>query len=675
MTLDVTLEVGTLEETITVTADAPLIETSNASHADVLDAKTLETLPSVGRNVFLMAVTVPTVQSSGDTHWNRMQDQTGASAISMGGGGVRANNYLLDGFPITDLQNRSSTNPSGEMLEDVRVQVHTYDAEMGRTGGGVFNTTAKLGLATSSADRRFYLRAGRARSSAAASSTRFAASATDDQESWRNGGGGVGGPIIRSKTFFWVAGETYRDGQSQNNDLHVPTRGHAQRRLLAADRHAGPPDHHLRPADDRCQRQPPAVPGQHHSRRTASTRSAATCVNALPLPDAPNVDNGNFNYFRAGHHRVQGVPGVAQARSPLQRLDLAERRLPVSEFVGADRNYFPDAPLRRTELPARSRRQRLRAQQHLHPQPDDGRDVPLRHEHVRRRQQPAVRVRHARRSAGTRRLPTRIPVQKFPSLTLTGYAGTGFTGVSDRDYYSWGVNGSLTKLAGSHSFKIGADYRILGVDALNYGQSAGSLHVQRAVHRQRREQSRRPPAAMRLPTCCSATRRAARSRCNSRFDNFVKYYGMFVQDDWRVTDKLTVNYGVRLEHETGLAEANNQLVVGFDRNVVSPLNVTIPADPVAGTPARQVHGRPHVRRRRTARTNTSAIRRRSRRRRASGSRTASTTQTVLRGGYGLFWAPWASGVQSAIGYSQTTALQQDTHDSDHHRSTTRSRPA
>src|SRR5687768_13653750 len=145
VTLDIALEVGTLEETITVTADAPLIETSNASHADVLDAKTLETLPSVGRNVFLMAVTVPTVQSSGDTHWNRMQDQSGASTLSMGGGGVRANNYLLDGFPITDLQNRSSTNPSGEMLEDVRVQVHTYDAEMGRTGGGVFNATAKAG--------------------------------------------------------------------------------------------------------------------------------------------------------------------------------------------------------------------------------------------------------------------------------------------------------------------------------------------------------------------------------------------------------------------------------------------------------------------------------------------------------------------------------------------------
>ena len=58
VTLDIQLEVGTVEESITVTADAPLIETSNASHGEVLDAKTIESLPTIGRNVFLMAVTV-----------------------------------------------------------------------------------------------------------------------------------------------------------------------------------------------------------------------------------------------------------------------------------------------------------------------------------------------------------------------------------------------------------------------------------------------------------------------------------------------------------------------------------------------------------------------------------------------------------------------------------------
>ncbi len=46
-----------------------------------------------------MANLSPTVQTSGNAHWNRMQDQVGNSAMSMGGGAVRANNYLVDGFP------------------------------------------------------------------------------------------------------------------------------------------------------------------------------------------------------------------------------------------------------------------------------------------------------------------------------------------------------------------------------------------------------------------------------------------------------------------------------------------------------------------------------------------------------------------------------------------------
>ena len=65
-----------------------------------------------------------------------------------------------------------------------------------------------------------------------------------------------------------------------------------------------------------------------------------------------------------------------------------------------------------------------------------------------------------------------------------------------------------------------------------------------------------------------------------------------MQDDWRVSDKLTLNYGIRLEHESGLAEADNKLVVGFDRDHGQPAR-TSPSprlDPLAGTPARQVRG-------------------------------------------------------------------------------------
>ncbi|PYR04181.1 MAG: hypothetical protein DMG00_24355 [Acidobacteria bacterium] len=145
ITLDVVLQVGALEESITVTGQSPLINTANASHAASLDREALEALPAPGRNAFMIGVTVPTVMPVGDPQFNRQQDQTNASRLSLGGGGIRANNYLIDGVPITELRGRAVLNPTIEALEEVKVQVHTYDAEMGRTGGGVFNVTAKSG--------------------------------------------------------------------------------------------------------------------------------------------------------------------------------------------------------------------------------------------------------------------------------------------------------------------------------------------------------------------------------------------------------------------------------------------------------------------------------------------------------------------------------------------------
>src|SRR6267142_4506927 len=145
LTLDLVMEVGAITENVTVTGEAPLIDTANASTGTVLDMQALQTLPAPGRNAFMIGTTVPTVIPSGDAQFNRQQDQSNASLLSLGGGTRRGNNYTLDGVPITDLTNRAVANPTIESLDDVKVQVHTYDAEMGRTGGGVFNTTLKSG--------------------------------------------------------------------------------------------------------------------------------------------------------------------------------------------------------------------------------------------------------------------------------------------------------------------------------------------------------------------------------------------------------------------------------------------------------------------------------------------------------------------------------------------------
>src|SRR2546428_13594015 len=90
ITPDVMLDVGAIEEDITVTGQSPLIDTSNTSTGGVLDRQALEALPAPGRNAFLIGVTVPSVMPTGDPRFNRQQDQSTAPPLSVAGGGSRS---------------------------------------------------------------------------------------------------------------------------------------------------------------------------------------------------------------------------------------------------------------------------------------------------------------------------------------------------------------------------------------------------------------------------------------------------------------------------------------------------------------------------------------------------------------------------------------------------------
>lgn len=110
LTIDIALEVGDVTESIQVTEEVPLIETSNASTGQVVDRQKLVDLPNLGRNPFMMSKLSPNIVQIGNPTFNRMQDQSGSSQISIAGGPVRGNNYLVDGVPITDSINRAGSS-------------------------------------------------------------------------------------------------------------------------------------------------------------------------------------------------------------------------------------------------------------------------------------------------------------------------------------------------------------------------------------------------------------------------------------------------------------------------------------------------------------------------------------------------------------------------------------
>ncbi|MGE5836083.1 MAG: carboxypeptidase regulatory-like domain-containing protein [Acidobacteriota bacterium] len=678
--LDVALEVGTISETVTVSGQSPIIETGTASTGETLEKTVLESLPTVGRNVFLMANMVPTMVTSGDTHWNRMQDQTGASLISLGGGGVRQNNYLLDGFPVTDIQNRSATNPSIESVEEVKVQVHTYDAEMGRTGGGVFNVTAKSGTnayrgsgyiqirPNALINENFFLKR-RAEQFGRAKDPATGEEIGKPEEYWHNGGGGFGGPIVRNKTFFWFATEAYRDGLAQNGNLRFPTLAERNGDFSATTDSQG---RQVRIFDPLTTRLVNGV--QTRDQISCNGRLNVICpdrmnavgrsmVGYLPVPDL-DVSNGSTNYFQGDVVKDQAFQTTLKldhqfsGNNSLSGFYLRqETHEPNTNFFRDNKFAAPSYQLDRwvnaisinhTYVMNSSMVTTLRFGWNTF---DDDNSLPFPFD--------------AHTLGFNPIFADAIPVQKFPALTFTGYNGTGFTGQQDRQYYSWGVNGTMTKLFGAHSFKWGADYRQLGVDALSYGQSAGDFTFNGTFTQGPNALSPSAATGNAIADLLLGFPSAGSMALPTPINAFTRYYSGFLQDDWRPNGRFTLNFGLRLEHEAGLMEENDHFTVGFDYDTISPLNskVTLPIDPLTGQRNTVkgglifagVNGAPRHQ------GNPPAVKVSPR----AGVVFSMNDKTVVRGGYGIFYGPWNYPAPGTTGYAQygytgSTTLSQNT---------------
>ncbi len=638
--LDITLEVGSLEETITVTADAPLIETTNASTGGVVDQKTLESIPTAGRSVFLMATLEPTVQSTENAHWNRMQDQQGNSGLSMGGGAVRSNNFLVEGFPVTDLQNRASTNPTMEAVGEMKVQVHTYDAEMGRTGGGVMNMTARSGTNQWRGSGYTVIRPETWAQQLLIPSL---LKQPNLREQWKNGGGGGGGPIVKNKTFFWVAGEKYIDNQPQQNSYLVPTQAELRGDFSQTTRSGA-----LNVIKDPLTGLP--FPGNVIP---ADRLNAVGAKIASYLPTADTqVDNGSSNFSmtdllpnkayqittKLDHHFNDKIALNGFMLRQVSH-EASANYNPTNKFVGG--SYQLDRTIKtfvvnNTYVLNSSTVLTLRGGYNKF---DDNYNLPYEFDAKALFNNPTLTSQMS-------------DTNRFPTTAITGYKGTGFTARQSNGYYQYGTNGTLSKLSGRHSFKFGGDYRVLGVKSLNYGASTGSYTFTGTY------------SGNALADLLLGYPQSGNIPLNAQLDGFVNYSAGYAQDDWRINDRLTINYGLRLEHETGLAEKNNNLTVDFDKTVVSPLNSSVNViDPVTQQRRTIVGGLVFAGQNgaKTQQGNQPAIKAAPR----VGVVYSLDEKTVLRSGWGLYYAPWvypSAGTNSwgQYGFAATTDVPQST---------------
>ncbi len=238
---DLKMAVGEVTQSVNVEAAVPLIEADTASTGQVIDTQKLADLPNMGRNPFYEGVKISqNVTPGGNPQFNRMEDQSGSSQISIAGGPVRGNNYLLDGISVTDSTNRAVIIPTVESVQELKLQANTYDAEVGRTGGGTFNLFLKSGTNNYHAAAFGYSwfqpwLANTYFGNAAGRNADGSLKSPIADQPFFNYGGAIGGPLsipkvynAKNRTFFYITGEAYRQQKPSSTVLAVPT---AQERI------------------------------------------------------------------------------------------------------------------------------------------------------------------------------------------------------------------------------------------------------------------------------------------------------------------------------------------------------------------------------------------------------------------------------------------------------------
>ncbi len=230
--IDVTMKAANIQETVTVEADAPLLNTTNAEVGVRFDNKRVAELPiSPDRNIFGLALSAPGVSQlgSGQTGFAGGGASTGANSLNFSSNGMRlrSNNFMIDGQDSNDPSvsgvQQSINNP--DVVQEVRLITNQYAAEYGRNSGSVMNVVTKSGSnAFHGTAFWFENRCGKqgadtgglcmnARTNLDEAADKALGKDRDRFRREHQIGGTLGGPIFKDKTFFFGSYQRWTDTQ------------------------------------------------------------------------------------------------------------------------------------------------------------------------------------------------------------------------------------------------------------------------------------------------------------------------------------------------------------------------------------------------------------------------------------------------------------------------------
>jgi outer membrane receptor protein involved in Fe transport len=224
--LDFSLEIGAVTETVEVTGTAPALESDSSSIGQVIEQKAIVDLPLNGRNFVQLAILGPGVTGVGMgvggtiMSGSRPDDLRPGSELFSNGNREGSNNFLFDGVDNNERLTLAITlRPSVEAVREFKIQTSLFSAEQGRNAGATVNVISKSGSNDWHGSLYEFLRNDKL------DANQYFANPKDKKPSFRQNqfGGSIGGKIIENKLFFFGNYEGFRKSQENARLLTVPT--------------------------------------------------------------------------------------------------------------------------------------------------------------------------------------------------------------------------------------------------------------------------------------------------------------------------------------------------------------------------------------------------------------------------------------------------------------------
>lgn len=207
--VDFALEIGDLQESVEVTATAAVLQTENAVVGTQLDRNQVEKLPVQGRNLSTATLYTAGVTSPNPASFNSLKN-TGGGRPYVNGQREQGNNFMLDGIDMNDaIDNLIAYQPSPDAVEQVSVETNNYSPEQGNVAGAIVNMVLKSGTNQIAGNAFYYWRDNEL---AATPWLTNRAGGRKSEYSRDIFGGTIGGPLVRNKV-FWFA--DYQGGRAE----------------------------------------------------------------------------------------------------------------------------------------------------------------------------------------------------------------------------------------------------------------------------------------------------------------------------------------------------------------------------------------------------------------------------------------------------------------------------